>query len=233
MTLATICRNALYEIGGFQVPTSFYGNPDLTARQCLALVTRAGKTLERDMRWQELLATYTFETVSDQAEYDLPSDFRAFANMSQWDRTGLLPVIGPANGALWQYLQSSSTGSSVTINRWFRLAGNEFVLFPTPSVTGDTIAFDYYSKNWITLSAGGTAADFASDNDTPRLDEELLTMDLKWRFLQAKGMPFEAEYREWESIKTSLSEDNGGKGVLCMGRPRMRLGNIPETGFGG
>ena len=87
MSLLTICQNALTELAGFEVPTSFYGSTNLTASLCVALVRRTGMTLERQYRWAELIDTYTFETVSGTSSYTLPSDFRAFANMSQWDRT--------------------------------------------------------------------------------------------------------------------------------------------------
>ena len=55
MTLLTICRTALREIGGFNVPASFFTSGDPTAVQCVALANRAGKTLEQDVRWAELV----------------------------------------------------------------------------------------------------------------------------------------------------------------------------------
>lgn len=232
MTLATICTNALKEISGFEIPSSFFGNANLTARTCVACVTREGKTLERENRWVELIQTHTFDTVADQANYDLPTDFRAFANMSQWDRTNSRRLVGPASPLLWQWLKGDVTAGA-TIDRWFRQQGTQIYIHPTPAAAGDTIAFDYYSKNWITLdSDSSTTTDWASDNDTSLLDEELLTMGLKWRFLQAKGMPFEPEYKEYESIKEALLSDNGGKGAIYLGPPRFKMTNLPDQGYG-
>lgn len=234
MTLATICTNALKEIGGFEVPSAFYGNTNLTARQCVALVNREGKTLERENRWSELINTHTFATVDGTANYDLPVDFRAFANMSQWDRTNARPLYGPTSGMIWQY-RKSGIGTSSDLDVAFRIQNNDLYLDPTPSSVR-TIAFDYYSSKWVTLAtaSGGftVAVEFASDNDTARLDEELLTLGLKWRFLQAKGLPFEAEYREYETMKTEAVTDNGGKGRICLGRGTRSVDNIPDTGFG-
>ena len=73
---------------------------------------------------------------------------------------------------------------------------------------------------------------WTSDADTARLDEDLLTLGLKWRFLQSKGMPFEAEYREYESIKSELLADNGGKPLIDLGPRRLDMSNLPDTGFG-
>lgn len=234
MTLATICTDALYEISGFEVPGTFYGNQNLTARTCVQLVTRAGRALERGYRWPELITTYTFTTVSGTASYALPSGFRAFANMSQWDRTNQRQLVGPASGAEWQWLKGS-IGAGATIDRWFRIEGTSLVIHPTPTVTGDTIAFDYYSKNWIYTASATTPANveaWTHDNDTSRLDEDLLVLSLKWRFLQSKGMPFEPEYREYEQMLEEARADSGGKRRINLGPSRLRWDGLPDTGYG-
>jgi hypothetical protein len=231
MSLGTICTNALREIGGFEVPSTFGGNSNLTARRCVALLNREGKTLERESRWTELITTHTFVTVNGTANYDLPTDFRAFANMSQWDRTNSRPLVGPTAPFVWQWLKGDVAAGN-TIDRFFRIQGGDIYIHPTPTVDGDTIAFDYYSKSWVTDFNNADASELGNDNDTPKLDEDLLTLGLKWRFLQANGMPFEAEYKEYETIKSEVIGDNGGKGRICLGPSRRVWTNLPDTGYG-
>jgi hypothetical protein len=234
MSLLTIATAALSEISGFDVPSSFYGNQNLTAKLCVALSNREGKTLEKELRWQELITEYTFTTVSGTATYALPSDFRAFANMSQWDRTNFWRLSGPVPSVIWQWLKSGIAVAATT-TRYFMIRGNYFTLYPTPSTTGDTIAFDYYSKSWVTKQADSlNTTEWTTDNDTSRIDEDLLTMGLKWRFLQAKGMPYQPEYAEYESIKDALKEDNGGRGIISLNgcKPMQDGGNLPDTGIG-
>ena len=231
MSLLTACTNALTEIGGFQIPSSFYGSTDATARQCVSLVVREGMTLEREHRWSSLITSTTITTVSGTASYALPSDFRAFANMSQWDRTNSIPLIGPTTAHTWQFLKSGLSASA-TINRWFRVQNGYIYIHPTPS-SADTLAYDYYSKSWIIKQADSSyVSAFNSDNDTLRLDEELVTLGLKWRFLQAKGMPYQPEYAEYEAIKTELYGDDGGRGMINLGRPFLNATNLPDTNFG-
>lgn len=231
MAILDVCTSALREMGGVAVPSSFVDNGDLTARQCLALLTRGGNSLERTYRWNELIDTYTFTTESGTASYDLPSDFRAFANMSQWDRTNNRPMMGPTPAYMWQFLKSG-IAQGATIDRWFRIQGGKFFIHPTPT-SEDTIAFDYYSKNWITRQSDSVnARAFASDNDVPRLDEDLLTLDLKWRFLQAKGWPFEAEYKEFAATVDEVLSDGGGKGRINLGTSHVVFSGLPDTGFG-
>ena len=99
MSLLTICTKALRGISGFDVPSSFFSNSNLTSVLCTALANEAGQDLEKEVRWNELITEYTFTTVADTATYALPSGFRAFANMSQWDRTNNRPLQGPTSGA--------------------------------------------------------------------------------------------------------------------------------------
>jgi hypothetical protein len=236
MSLLTISQKALRGLSGFQLPSSFYGSTNPTATLVVALADECGQDMEKRDRWQELITEYTFTTTSGTATYALPSDFRAFANMSQWDRTNLWRMRGPMPSFVYQWLKSGISVWASNV-RWFALRGNLFTIYPTPTTNGDTIAFDYYSKNWVTKQVDSSYTNaWSSDNDTSRLDEDVLTADLKWRFLQAKGMPFEPEYKRWESLVEAMQSDNGGRGVIDLGRPAPRMavgyGNLPDTGFG-
>jgi hypothetical protein len=234
MSLLSIAQGALRRLSGFEVPSTYYGNNNLTAVSCVNLLQEAGNTLVRQHRWQELITEHTFTTTASTATYALPSDFKAFANMSQWDRTNQWRLTGPTPSIVWQWLKSGISVAS-TNNRWFMVRGNLFTIFPTPSTTGDTIAFDYYSNAWITKQADSTnVTAWTADLDTARIDEELLTLDLKWRFLQAKGMPYEPEYKAFESVKEDLLADNGGRGMINLNTPMRPMfdGNLPDNGFG-
>ena len=235
MSLLTLASKALKAIGGFDVPSSFYGNSNLTASQVVALANESGQDLEKETRWQQLLDEYTFSTESGTATYPLPSGFRAFANMSQWDRTNLWRLSGPTPSVVYQWLKSGISVAS-TNNAWFAVRGNLFTIYPTPSSVR-TIAFDYYSKNWVTKQVDSTYTnEWSADNDTSRIDEDLLAADLKWRFLQAKGMPYEPEYKRRESLLELLVADNGGRGLIDMGAPVPAMTgfgeNLPDSGFG-
>lgn len=236
MTLKTICQQALNEIGGFEVPTAYFGSSNVTAKLALNLVQRAGNSLERRHRWAELVTEHTFVTVADTANYSLPTDFRAFANMSLWDRTNYNPMLGPMSPAEWQFMKSSVAGDTGTVTRWFRVKGTQIYIHPTPTASGDTIAFDYYSRYWISGSASSAfIAAFESDSDTCLLDEDLLTLDLKWRFLQAKGMPFDTEFEEWKVMRDVRLASYGGARKLSLDMPALATfpENVPDTGYGG
>ncbi|RPJ38984.1 MAG: hypothetical protein EHM35_03330 [Planctomycetaceae bacterium] len=236
MSLGTICTNALNAMSGFNVPTSFFGSANPTSVTMVALANEEGCDLEKMERWQELITEYTFPTVAGTASYNLPEDFRAFAQMSQWDRSNIFRFRGPVPSFVWQWLNAGVSVASSISGDWFMIRNNKFHIYPTPTSVR-TGAFDYYSKNFVLKEVDGLFSRYwTSDNDTARLDEVLMTAGLKWRFLQAKGYPFETEYKRWEAIKESLVADNGAKPVISLSSPPMWSGigepNIPDTGYG-
>lgn len=235
MTILSICQNALKEISGFDVPNTIVGNNNETAVTTLAVLRREGARLAKKYNWDELVTEVTITTVASQANYDKPSDFRSFANVTQWDRTNNLRMRGPTTPGEWQFLKGSVTGNTGTIERWFRIRGTEILIHPTPATAGETLAYEYYSNAWVTLqSDSSNATEIAADNDMTRLDEELLTLGVKWRFLKAKGIPWEAEYREYEDLLQTLLGQNGGSPIVRLDRSALadRLTNVPEQGFG-
>lgn len=228
MTLLSVCQTALRESGQFTVPTTIVGNTDPTAVQLLALANRAGRTLARE-NWQVLLTSYSFSTAASTASYALPTDFGNFANLTFWNQSNYWAVKGPVSSIEWQARKSSSIASPSGINTAFRIAGDLFYIDPTPTAT-ETIAYQYYSSYWI---SGKDA--YALDTDTALIDEDLIILGLKWRWLQAKGDSFENEKAEYmEALESALAVD-GGKDAIRFSdatRPRRLGGNLPEANFG-
>lgn len=226
MTLLTIATAALAEIGEFNAPSAIIGSTDPTAVQLLALAKRSLRTLANDYKWQALLSTYTFATVASTATYALPTDYGRFANLTFWDRTNLTQIEGPLSPSRFEALRSSSLASPGMYKN-FRIAGSLFEIYPTPTAI-ETIAYQYYSK--YAISGKETYTD---DADVPLLDSDLLTIDLRWRFLQAKGADFASEKDEAEKRRDALRIKDGGNDAIRFGpRTMSPYGNLPESGYG-
>lgn len=229
MTLKTLCQDAISEIGTFDVPETFFGNTDNTAKQCRTLATAVGKALARKYHWQVLQTSYTFATTSGTASYDLPSDFGRFSNLTFWDRTNYWEVRGPATPTQWQTLNSSVV--SLVPRKVFRIAADQFVIYPTPSST-DTIAYDYQSKNWCEDSGGTAQSAFAADDDVSKIDEELIKLGVKYRFLSAKGRPYGEEKEEFDAYLSALRADDEPHQVIDFGQTQFDVyENVPNTGL--
>lgn len=233
MTLLTICEAALEEISDFTVPSTIVGNEDPTAVTLLALANRGGRNLAREYDWQILLKTYTFPTVASTETYALPSDFRKFAALTFWDRTNLYQVQGPVSPALYEAIRSGSL-VGVGFTKYFRIAANLFSIRPVPTAA-ETIAYQYYSLNWVDNDADGDGdlPAFTADSQTAVFDEDLMALDLKWRFLRAKGWDYADEREEFDRQRDIMLAIDGGKDIISLGGPRInRTDGIPDTGIG-
>lgn len=229
MTLLTICQDALREIGGFNVPDTIVGNTDPTAVHLLALANRAGKDLALDYKWQELLETHSFSTVASTSAYALPADFHAIADGTSWDLTENKELVGPISRREWKMFESSEV-NSVGVDTLFRIQGEQFNLYPTPSSVRSMV-FEYYQKTYVSPNAGSDKVAFTLDDDTARIDEDLILLGVKYRFKAAKGLPNDAEEKEFNKRTNSLQASNKGAPTVRFGGAR-RHSNLPETGLG-
>jgi hypothetical protein len=80
----------------------------------------------------------------------------------------------------------------------WRLVNNTLEIWPALAA-GEIVQFWYFSKNWITASAGGTSAVWTSDNDTALVDEDLLMKGAIWQWKRAKGLDYAEEFRTYQT----------------------------------
>ncbi len=229
MTALEIAQSAA-AIVGVEEPSHLKNNPDAHARAFWALLNRAGKTLAK-MRnawgggWAILEKEHGFTTVAGQAAYPLPEDFGALLQRSLWDRGSAVELMGPLAPREWQALKSGLiTASAPALLYRIRPDGSgakrSFHLEPTPRA-GHEIAFEYLSDRWV-VSADGSArrAAFVEDSDAPLFDDDLVEMDLVWRFKQTRGLAFATELAEFEIERDRrLATDTGARDVRLARRP--------------
>lgn len=228
-TLAEICQDALTGIDGFGIPTTFVGNEEnQTAELTLSLATQVARELTRKYKWQVLKKEHSFTTVNGQEGYDLPEDFQRFANLTFWSESDRWPLIQVSNVG-WRELKSGLIVSGIRF--YFIVSGGKFRINPTPS-SAYQIAFDYYSKNFALSSNGSDEkSEWTDDDDIWRLDPDLLTLGIRYRFRSRKGQPFAEDKADYiDAIRDALFDDTP-KPVIDTGVvPRRDLleANVPD-----
>ncbi len=164
--------------------------------------------------------------------YAYPSDIGYFINQTGWDRTRKWELVGPTTPREWQFLKSGYPATGFLYR--YRLFAGKLVFDPIPNSVSNMV-LEYYSAYWCTVTGGTTPTKsaFTVDTDVPILDDALLTMGLKWRFLRAKGLSYDQEYRTYEdAVERSLARAGMGRD-LPMGRggPVIHLidyTNVPD-----
>lgn len=227
MSLLTIIQDTCSEIG-IDAPSSVIGNTDRTAKQMLALSNRSGKQLAQRFAWQELIKEATHTTVAAELQGDIETimpGFNWYLYETLWNRTTRDRVWGPLYPHEWQFLKASNVTGPFPE---FRIRGKNLYMLPVPTA-GQTIGLEYVSRYWCESSGGTDQEKWAADSDMGILPEDMLTIDLKWRFLKAKGLDYSEEMRDAELYINNAIARSGGRRVINLAEPAR---SYPDSRYG-
>jgi hypothetical protein len=183
--------------------------------------------------------TLTGQSVTFATEnYPLPSDFGWLIVQTEWDRNFRWQLLGPLDAQEWQVIKSGI--SPVGPRMRFRIMQNQFYINPVGSASTlyiDTIAYEYVSNTVATSAVGVPQTSVINDADIVSFDEDMIQLDVKWRFLHAKGLDFETHRKTWSDlfdrkISRTASARNLPINARASGIRLLNSQNVPDTGFG-
>ncbi len=220
MTLLTIVQDAC-DIIGLERPTAVVGGSDQNVARMFSLANREGNELARRFDWQKLTDEHRFTvSTSDENQGSLPVNFDRFIDDTFWNLSQSRPVTGPVSQEDWQAL-TATTGAGAS-DMW-SVSQDTIRIKPAPTV-GDLYSVLFISKYWA-IGDAGQADRFLTDEDTPRLSEEVVTLGVIWRFLQTTGMDYgEARQTYERALAREMARDGG--------RTRLHFGDTAMSGSG-
>lgn len=216
MDLLTIVQR-FCERTNLSSPSTVYGSTDPMITQIKALLEEVGIDANSRATWQRTIFSVTHTTLAAEDQGAMTTiagaGWEYVKNMTIWDRSNRLPILGPLDGVEWQALKAYL----VTGPRYqFRILNNKLLVNPAPPA-GDTWAFEYASKYWILATDGTTYKEyFTADTDTPVIPESLLLMGLRAWWKKEKGQEYAEDMRMYESQFKDATARDGGKPVLHM-----------------
>lgn len=224
MNVLEIIKAACGSIG-IPRPNSAIGSADSGVVQLLELLNEEGSELasRSSSGWQALVREATFTTVAQEDQGSLETiigatnAYRHILNDTIWNRTRMEPVYGPRKASTWQGYKAVNITSPFSE---YRIRGNRLLFMPAPAA-GETCAFEFATKNWLTSSDGTEQRSRATnDEDISLLDDELILAGLKWRWRSSKGLDYSETFQAYErrvvdalardGTKPRLSLDCGG-----------------------
>jgi len=229
MTLLTIVNRA-QALLNLPITTTVYSSTGQTQKQLLSIANTDGELLAAEYAWQQLTVETSFTTTAteEQTNGTLPSDFGWMINETMFNSTTNDSVVGPINPREWQEVLSN--GVNVSTPR-YRIRGNKILFNPAPPA-GQSVYYEYTSKNWCESSGGTDQNTWAADSDVGRLPEDLLVLGLVWRWREAKGLDYTEAFQTWKTACDRTSARQGAKRRLSMvGATSPRYpgrGNIPD-----
>jgi hypothetical protein len=186
-------------------------------------------TMNQPMQATEVGASLVF----GQTKYDLPPDYETITDRTQWDKTKHWEMLGPEDAQQWQWLKSGyiSTGPRV---RW-RILGQYFQIWPIMN-TQEYLGFEYRSRAWAESSTGEPKNSFTADTDVTVLDDRVLVLLTKLKFLQVKNFDTTAISQDYQRyLSVAKANDKGAPNLSFAPYPSKVLigyANIPDTGYG-
>jgi hypothetical protein len=225
MTLLAIIQNASDRLG-ITRPTAAVASTDQQVLQLVGLAQEEGKDLAKRHTWQALQTEYTFPTVASTASYALPSGFDSILKETVFNRTRRRRMVGDLTPEQWQETQASLV---TMVNPAFRIRGSLFYISPTPTAA-ETIAYEYNTKNWCQSSGGTAQSAWAADTDTGILDEELMTLGLKWRWKKSKGLDYADDFNGYEiRVAKAILDDGARMRIDTSNSERDRVPRAPQV----
>ena len=235
MTLLTICQDAANLIG-ITAPDAVTSSTDTSTIQLEACANQEGRSQVQKYSWEVLIQEGSHTTIAAESQgamTTIATDFGRFSNQTLWNRTTDRRYYGPITAAKWQQILAVVSGG---ITNYFRIRGGNLLMHPTPTA-GESVKFEYVSKNWVDTSGGSTAnADkFSGDSQTTVLEEELVVLGVVWRFVKLKGLPDDQQFVAYQTRMAEYSNHDGASPILRMAGPsRVILAlNEPEGNYGG
>lgn len=230
MSLLTLIQDAT-DLLGIARPSTVVASQDAQVRQLLSLAKEEGAELYRrnEAGWKALQAEWTFTTTGtpEQTDTPVPLDWASFVPETFFNRTTNRRLLGPISPQKWQQLQAFPAAGSIFL--MFRQRGGDFLITPTPP-DGQLIAYEYRSKAWAASQTGQLQTTFLADADTTFLEERLLTLGVRWRFLKTKGFPYAEDKDTYDrAVDLAIAQDIGSRDLnLASSGPSDRGFNIPE-----
>lgn len=188
---------------GIAVPSIAASSTDLNITQLVAFLNEDGQELAARHNWQALTQEATFVTVATESQGSIltlaGSALSRITNETMWNRTQQRPVFGPKSPAEWQQLKAQ-----LVQGPWqqYRIRGNALLFMPAPPA-GQSVYFEWITKNWATDSTGVTGKSaMTADSDLSLFDERLHILGTIWRFKLAKKLSYQEDYDKYELAVT-------------------------------
>ncbi len=225
MSLLSIIQNVADRVGVVR-PTSVINSSDQQVLTLLGLAQEEGKDLAKRHTWQALQAEHTFSTADGTASYALPSGFDALIKDTVFNRTRRRRMQGDLTPGQWQETQASLV---TMVNPAFRIRGSLFYISPTPSAV-ETVAYEYVSLNWCQSNTSTGQSAWAADTDTGILNEELMTLGIKWRWKSAKGLDYAEDFTTYEArVNKAILDDGARVRIDTSNSERDRVPRAPQV----
>jgi hypothetical protein len=218
-------------------PIGVYDSQDENALLMGSVANLAGILVAEAYDWQQLREPFSLTGDGVTTAFDLPADFSRFVDGTGWSYAMRRPVVVVD---AQQWARAKAWIPKLIVNPVCRIFADQLQFLVAP-MTGEVITFEYVDANWV-IDADDTTIlkQRASKNaDMPRFDWLLMTLAIKVKWLEQKGMSTVAAQSDFnDRMAILLGHDKMAQPLTLSGPSPMGyryldgVSNVPDTGFG-
>lgn len=191
-------------------PSTLFGaNVPSGSRKLRNQITKVCKYLNGRRDWGVNLAEHTWTSTATEVQANgLPSDYLRHVEETSWNRTQRRPIEGPISSNEWNALKAQVEGG---IHDMFRIRDDQYLIFPTPAAN-ETMAYEYVRNSIGKTSGGSRISAFTANEDKTLWPDELVELEVQWRYRKSEGMDYSEEYRNAQiAYHDAVKGDKGGR----------------------
>jgi hypothetical protein len=217
MTILDVVQRSSIKLGSAR-PTQIYASTDRTMYDVQAIIAEAVDAILEAHDWQLLktIATITGDATTTAFPLStVASDYYRMLKTASFWSSRYQWAINHINDTD-QWLQLLTLPYTQVTGSWSVFGGNINIL--DTMATGDTAKFFYISNKIVNDNTSTPKAAFTADDDTFRLDEELLRLAIIWKWKAEKGRDYTEDMANYEQkLYQTIDKDGGSKPIISGG----------------
>ena len=217
MSVLTVAKRVA-RVVGIEEPDTVVGNTRRSVVELSNVMREMARRITDGYDWQTLSKVHTINGDGSTIEWPLPDDYdRMLVKASVWS-SSLETALSPISD-LDTWLELEVESFDFVINAW-TIYGERMHIKPALS-SGVTAQFFYQSNRLFESQGGGTLTEFAADDDTYRINEDLWALGTIYQWRNNKGQPYAEDMADYEELKSRLVTRDRGSRMLRIGQPRI------------
>ena len=204
------------------VPSVLFGGSTQDAVVLRNVINEMARRIARAHNWEMLKKIATVTGDGTATAFARPTDYDRMDKKAQlWSSTFSRPFTKV--DSLDKWVELDALAYDTVVNRWIMYGGE--IHIKEALASGVTAQYPYISNTPV-LDGNGTTqkAAFDSDEDTWRLDDELLELGTIWQYRETKGLPYAEDMATYERAKAKRIMEDKGARTIKVGKPRIPPG---------
>lgn len=217
MTVLAACQQAS-RLMNIEPPTSVFGSSDPYPKELAAVANESATAIAKAYDWRLLTVLAIIAGDGTKTAFDLPDNYdRMPVKGLVYSTRSQLPLTHVDDLDTW--LDMDIRNWTDVIGRWIMLGG-QFQLKPVLQAT-ENAKFYYISNEVVKAQSSALKTEFDADDDSYRLPERLLSLDIIWRWRKQKGLDYAEDMTNFEIAKSEeIGRDRGARKIY-VGKVRV------------